>query len=1136
MNFARLLRETLTHYWRTNLAVLLGAFIGSAVLTGSLLVGDSMRGTLRELTLERLGNVDVVMIGPKFFRQDLPKRLLTTESANKPTAAAAVILIRGAVSGPSDARSSAVQIIGTTPAFWEMFPKTGLDPAEAASKVIINKSLADQIKVPTDAKEQTRARIAVRLERASDIPREGLLGRREDTIRSVPFTVDQVIADVGAGRFSLDMTQRMPATLFVPIEKLAGAIEQRGRANALLVTVSPGKGGTKQAIKQLEESLSLDDLGIEVQGEKDWITIGSRERILPDSVVRAVDKLIEEDHLVAQRIMTYLANTIASGDKEIPYSVVTGMEFPSDPPFGPLPLDPANKSPGPGEIVLNRWSADRLEAKLGDEVKLTYFEVQNEGSLATNTASFKLVAIAPMESLVIDQRYTPEYPGITDADTFGDWDAPFPVDLDRITPADEKYWKDYRTAPKAFLSLADAQRLWSTRFGQLTSIRLIDPKAGQTLEQQKEHMTQRLRSFLDPERLGFAILPIRESSLSASSGSTDFGMLFVSMSFFLIISAALLVGLLFRLNTERRSSSIGVLLAVGVRPGVVRLLLLAEGLILATIGSVLGLIGAVLYARGLLTLLSTWWRDAVGTSFIDFHASPISFVIGAVSSIIVALIAVYWATSRISKTPIPDLFNEGFTFVGNRKRRRPITWIVAAVGILGGLSLIGAGAFGLISPAGAFFGGGAALLMGDLALLSAFLHRPALRDPAALVRGTGLIALTRLGVRNASRYPARSLVTATLLALAVFLVVAVGSMRHGKPAHVPDKSSGNGGFALLATASTPLTRDLSDPDGRFVLNVSDEAGELLKNSEISAFRVRSGDDASCLNIYQPRHPTLLAASRSFIDRGGFAFASSLAETPEEKANPWKLLDKDYGPGIIPAIGDAATLQWILKVPVGSDLELTSENGQPIRLRIVGGLNESVFQGELVIAESAFLKAFPSITGKRFFLLNPPGGSSDKLASLLEKDLSDYGLDVETTGRVIENYLSVQDTYMAAFQTLGGLGLMLGTLGLAAVLLRNILERRGELALFRAIGFRDSSIAWMVLAETGTLLWAGLLTGTVCALIAVLPQLLRLHDWSVMLPLAWMLLVIIFLGYLSGLIAVFAALRSPVLSALRSERA
>jgi ABC-type antimicrobial peptide transport system permease subunit len=1134
VNYFRLLQETLTHYWRTNLAVLLGALIGSAVLTGSLLVGDSMRGTLHEMTLERLGHVDIVMIGPKFFKQDLPKRLLETQHPDSPSSAAAIILIRGAVTGPNETRASSVQIIGTTPAFWRMFPKTGLDAEEAASKVIVNQSLADQIKL--DSNEKPRTRIAVRLEKASDIPREGLLGRREGTIRSVPFSVDQVIPDIGAGRFSLDMTQRMPATLFVPIEKLAGPIEQKGRANALLVTISPNDDGTSKAISRIRNALSLDDLGVELQSEKEWISVGSRERILSDTLVRAVNRLITDEHLPSQHIMTYLANTIALGNKEIPYSVVAGMDYPVEPPLGPIVADPPERYPGPHQVIVNQWTADKLGAKVGDEIRLDYFEVQNDSTLKTKNESFKIIALAPMEGLAIDRRFTPEYPGITDADTFGEWDAPFPVDLDRVKADDEKYWKDYRTAPKVFLSLVDAQRLWSTRFGKLTSIRLVGPKQMADPVEQKDAISRQLRKLLDPEELGFAILPIRETSLSASSGSTDFGMLFVSMSFFLIVSAALLVGLLFRLNTERRSASIGVLMAVGVRPSTVRWLLLAEGFVLASIGSLLGLAGAVLYARSLLKLLSTWWKDAVGTSFIDFHAAPTSFVIGALSSLIIALIAVFWATSRIAKTPIPALFNEGFTFVARSRRRRWLHWVFAAGGLLGGIGLILAGFFGLTSEMGAFFGGGTLLLIGDLALLSAFLHRPALSDPAALVRGAGFIAITRLGIRNASRYPTRSLVTATLLALAVFLVVAVGSMRHGKPPHVPDKNSGNGGFALLATASAPLTRDLSDPEGRFAMNVSDEASELLRNAEIYSFRVKSGDDASCLNIYQPRHPTILGATRSFIDRGGFAFSTTLAASKEEAENPWKLLDKDFGPGVIPAIGDAATLQWILKVPVGSDLEMRTEKGEIVHLRIVGGLNESVFQGQLVVSETAFLKAFPSITGKRFFLIAPSGGSSDKLASLMEKDLSDYGVDVDSTGRVIENYLSVQDTYMAAFQTLGGLGLMLGTLGLAAVLLRNILERRGELALFRAIGFRDTAIAWMVLSETGTLLWAGLLTGTACALIAVLPQLIRIHDWGVMIPLGGTLLVIIFLGFVSGFVAVIAALRSPVLAALRSERA
>jgi ABC-type antimicrobial peptide transport system permease subunit len=169
-------------------------------------------------------------------------------------------------------------------------------------------------------------------------------------------------------------------------------------------------------------------------------------------------------------------------------------------------------------------------------------------------------------------------------------------------------------------------------------------------------------------------------------------------------------------------------------------------------------------------------------------------------------------------------------------------------------------------------------------------------------------------------------------------------------------------------------------------------------------------------------------------------------------------------------------------------------------------------------------------------METPAGKADELATLIERDLADFGFDVETTASVIENYLSVQDTYMAAFQTLGGMGLLLGTLGLGAVVLRNVTERRQELALLSAVGFPPTSVAVMVLAETLFLLLAGLAIGLLCALVAVAPQLARLKDWSVMLPLAILLLAIVAAGLGSGWAAVRSALRVPVLSALRVERA
>ncbi|MDL1878456.1 hypothetical protein FBQ85_25335, partial [Cytophagia bacterium CHB2] len=69
------MRSSLIYYWRLHLAVLLGAAVATAVLTGALLVGDSVRGSLRDLTLERLGRIDYALLSERFVREDLTNDL-----------------------------------------------------------------------------------------------------------------------------------------------------------------------------------------------------------------------------------------------------------------------------------------------------------------------------------------------------------------------------------------------------------------------------------------------------------------------------------------------------------------------------------------------------------------------------------------------------------------------------------------------------------------------------------------------------------------------------------------------------------------------------------------------------------------------------------------------------------------------------------------------------------------------------------------------------------------------------------------------------------------------------------------------------------------------------------------------------
>src|SRR5207302_554202 len=110
--FEFLLRN-LVYHRRGNFAVFLGVVLGTAVLTGALLVGDSLRGSLRALALDRLGWVDEAMVTGRFFRQALADEL----GAGK---AAAAIMLQGSAASEGNAphRAGKVTILGVDERFW----------------------------------------------------------------------------------------------------------------------------------------------------------------------------------------------------------------------------------------------------------------------------------------------------------------------------------------------------------------------------------------------------------------------------------------------------------------------------------------------------------------------------------------------------------------------------------------------------------------------------------------------------------------------------------------------------------------------------------------------------------------------------------------------------------------------------------------------------------------------------------------------------------------------------------------------------------------------------------------------------------------------------------------------------------
>ena len=1149
MSFVRLVLRSLWFYRRTHLAVLLGTAAGAAVIGGALVVGDSVRHSLRRLTLVRLGVVDFALSGGRFVTDGLVDSLSPPPQADGSAVVAPALALRaGVTSGEGEAtrRVGGANLFGTDDRLWGLLDTAGVDPP-GPLEAVLNRRVADGLGV--DVGDE----ITVSVEVPSAVPRGNLLGDRDDATATVPLTVAAVLPDdAGAGRFDLNPAQTAPPVLFADLATLrdvlgvspvrpsrANPAGRAGRVNALFVS-DPGEGVPDDAgdlNAALRDGLTLADLRLKLvpSGETGSRSLESGRMIFEPAVAEAAFAAAKRVGLVAAPRYVALVNGVRPAgvdgetDRRSAYFVVAGVTAEGLPALG------VTGDGNAGAIVLNEFLAnDQLDVKPGDAVTLRWFPVDDGADASEESATFTVSAVVPVEGAAADPTLTPTVEGITDADSFADWDQPFEMDLSSVTDADESYWDRYRALPKAFLPIERMRDLFPSRYGDVTSVSLRRGDGGPVSDEDADRFTAALIENLDARALGLAFLPVKANGLAAAAGTTDFSGLFVGFSFFLIGSAAILIALLFRLGLERRAGEVGLERALGLPPATVRRLHLAEGLAVVCVGGLVGTAAAVLYAAGLLWALRTVWVGAVGTRELVLAVTPGSLAIGFAASVALAAAAVWWGLRRLRGATVRGLL-AGETGGETDSTGRRAGLVAAGTGLFAAV-VGGAAAFGLVPTSEAFagfgwdvlafFAVGAALLACFVAALGWWLARRPGGTPRSGVA---------LGLRNAARERGRSVLTAGLIACATFLLVAVAAARKDPSAGLPELDSGNGGFLLVAEAAAPLPFDPGTPSGRAELDLT--GGAFAAVDDVQAFRVRPGADASCLNLYRTGLPTVLGVPDSQIDRGGFSFA----DTPGE--NPWELLNKSLppaaGPGgrelpVFPALGDMNTLQYSLKLAVGDRVPVPDDASPVAYFQVVGKLDGSVFQGVLLTGEASFEELFPQNDGWGYLLVDAPVDAREELAAALEGGLSQYGVDAEPVGDRIASFLAVQNTYLSTFQALGGLGLLLGTLGLAAVMLRNVLDRRGELALLRAVGLGTRKIAALVMTETAFLLLWGLASGTAAALLALWPHLSGRTADAPWLGGGLTLLAVFAAGMLASLWAVRAAVRTPIVATLRGE--
>lgn len=1083
------------------------------------------------------------------------------------------------------ARVNAVRAWGVDASFqkWGGPPVlTNLGPDD----VVLNEALAEQLSV------KVGDQVLMRVRKPSALAADAPIAPKEGDAVAARLRVAGVVGASELGGLRLASGSGAVFNAFVPLASLQQRVEANGKVNTLLASALELSAWKRPSIARwrpylekipgnparffdfslrdrrvrLPDSESLDLLrrafaASVTLGDLAWDvrTVPGQDLVELRTPRIFLDQIVA-DHVLgtnaadllpgwpgSQRpygVLTYLANLIRAGTNATPYSMVTAV----DPTRLPgLPMDLKDD-----EICVHQWLAEDLKVKVGDTVDLTYFLPESGAALQEATQTFRVRAILPMTGPTFDRTLMPEFPGLSKAETTQDWDPGFPL-VHKIREKDDQYWKDFRGTPKAFVTLATGQKLWANRFGGLTAIRFPYPKPADGLDPSWLRMgdvTKAMQTLVsgsakrEPnglvrevpaevgvlalEQLGFRFDPVGTQALRGATSGQDFGGLFIGFSFFLVIAALLLVALLFQFGLEQRLPEIGALLAMGFTPATVRRLWFGEGVALAAVGSTIGVAGGWVYADALIWALTHLWSDAIARTALEFHATTASVVIGWVSAVCIASATLWITLRRQFRRPARELL-AGEVESPRRQRRSRGWWVGTAAGVLA----LGMVAFALASGDNAnaptFFGAGSLLLIAGLAFLAGWLGQVRPRH--------GRFEAFDLVVRGTTRRRSRSLATAALLACGTFLVAAIGAFRMDADRDAWARSAGTGGFALIGESALPVTRDLDTDAGleAFGLGRSDVEGVGFV-----PFRVRAGDDASCLNLNRAQRPEILGvAPERLIGRGAFTFARMAKGVGE--THGWQALlasgtsgDAAAAVPEFPAIGDAASIQWALGKKVGDTLELTDERGRPFRLRLVGGVANSILQGKLVISEDAFKQLFPGESGYRFFLIDTPKERLAEVSTLLARSFQDVGMELTPASRRLAQFHAVQNTYLSTFQVLGGLGLLIGSAGLGVVVLRNVLERRGELALLTAVGFRRTGLGRMVLAEHAALLVAGLGIGLASAALAILPAVLSTPGELPWRSLGVTVAGMVVLGLMTTWWATRVSLRGSLLAALRGE--
>jgi ABC-type antimicrobial peptide transport system permease subunit len=1085
MGWLNYILKSVKFYKKQHLLLLLGTFISASVIIGGLIIGDSVKYSLLKLSSLRLGKTQYALNAQgRFVSYELASRL----EQKLQTTVSGVLTIDGlAINPENNLKVNQVNVIGIDTSFTKLAPASYIMPGN--QEVYLNQNLAKRLNANIGQE------LVIRIQPIDPIPVNAPFAQEKPASVSLRLTITDILSNEQLGRYSLQSDQKAPLNLFVPREVLEHKLELQGKANTLLIAEKNNLN--QQEIKHaLNSSFQLNDASLFIKETEEYFEINSERVFIDKSLSNALTTSSTEE------VLTYLVNNISLKTQSTPYSFVSGLS--------------SAEFKYPNGAFINQWTANDLQARPGDTLNLTYYVIGDMRQLSEENTTVIVEGILPDRGDIFQPSLMPDFPGLANAESCSQWETGVPIDLKKIRDQDEKYWEEFKGTPKVIIPLALAKTLWANPYGECTALRYSKQNHN------KETLKAKLNALIAPQQVGLHFVAVADNGNHAATHGVDFAELFLSLSFFVLLAAVILLVLFISLSFYTRIPELNTLFALGIPFKTINKLWLSEGTVPIFIGSSMGAMGGIGFARFLLWGMNTLWYDAVRTNQIAINLTFRSIVIGIVAAILIGM-GTYYILLR--KFTIKQLINKAKTEIASKNKSIALIslpWItlMSAIAIL---------AYSLLKTQGTqaslFLSAGALTLLSLILFVNQWLLKLSTKNPFPVLTTRYYIS------KSLSRQKRRSIAAISLLAISTFSVLITGANRKTFAGSTEANHSGTGGYVYWAESSIPVSVNLNTVQGKESFNFADEA--IADSMSFLQLLTLDGNDASCLNLNQVAQPQILGLNPKVLNhRESFSFTNLLPGISNE--HPWLELEKEYGHNIIPCYADQTIITWGLIMKLGDTLHYVNETGEELHLVLAGGLASSVFQGNVLIDSKHFRQHFPSVAGAKSMLIDFNGNQETAISELLDFYFQDIGLWYTFTNKRLDEFNSVTNTYLNIFMLLGGLALIIGTIGFGLLVIKNRQERKQELALLTALGISAKTQQGILLKEQLALLAIGIAIGGVGAFVGILPSILS-PAFSLPIRFILFLFASIFLsGMLWIAIAALSTKEKEVIAGLRSE--